>query len=175
MLIFKGLFVNLRCAYPKYGCWAQPLLGLTIYLYCGFWVFYWGWSFTRMPKHTPVSSNLSLYFTESLPFFLRTTTLFSHHSLQNCPPIIRYEGVWHPKSCNYVPSHELFNIYVLDISQCLSLHPFSKVIHSYQNKSPIACGLGKGPRMSSPHCAKGQGLLTGFKQPTGWWINRACF
>ena len=23
------------CAYPKYGYWAQPLFGLTIYLYCG--------------------------------------------------------------------------------------------------------------------------------------------
>ena len=46
-------------------------------------------------------------------------------------PIIRYEGVQHPKSRNYVSPHKLFNIYIPDISQCLSLRPFGEVVHSY--------------------------------------------
>ena len=37
---------------------------------------------------------------------------------------------------------------------------------------PVAWG--KGPRISSPHCANGQALLTGFSWPVGWWIRGAC-
>ena len=64
------------CGYPKYGCWAQPLLGLTIYLYCGFWVSYYEWSYTRQLEYTPISSNSSLYLRVSFPFFLRIIVLF---------------------------------------------------------------------------------------------------
>ena len=72
------------CAYPKCVCWAQPLLGLTIYLYCGLWVSCNGWSYTQQTKYTPVSSNSSLCLIELLTLFLRMIALFSQCSLQNC-------------------------------------------------------------------------------------------
>ena len=62
--------------YPKYGCWAQPLPGFTIYLYCELWVSYYEWSYARQLEYTPVSSNSSLYLRVSLPFFLRIIVLF---------------------------------------------------------------------------------------------------
>ena len=34
---------------------------------------------------------------------------------------------------------------------------------------------GNWPRISSPNYAKGQGLLTGFRQLASWWIKGACF
>ena len=75
-------------AYLKYGYWAQPLFGLTIYLYCRLWVSYYGWSYTRRPEYTLVSSNPSLYLTESLHFSLRVVAFFSQCSLQNYQPPI---------------------------------------------------------------------------------------
>ena len=78
------------CAYPQYDYWVQSLLGLIIYLYCEFWVSYYGWFYAQQPKYTSVSSDSSLYHTKLLPFFLRTNALFSQCSLQNCQPLISH-------------------------------------------------------------------------------------
>ena len=48
------------CGYAKYDYWAQSLPGLTIYLYRGFWLSYYGWIYTRQPKYPPI------YFLRSL-------------------------------------------------------------------------------------------------------------
>ena len=44
---------------PIYGYWAQPLLGLTIYLYCEFWISYYGWFCAWQLKYTSIPSSLS--------------------------------------------------------------------------------------------------------------------
>ena len=41
-----------NCAHPKYGQWAWLVLGLTTYLYCRFWVSYYGQSFAQKLNYT---------------------------------------------------------------------------------------------------------------------------
>ena len=73
------------CGYLKYDYWAQSLSGLTIYLYRGFWLSYYGWIYTRQPKYPPISSDPSQLL-ELIPFSRRMIDLFSQCSLQNCQP-----------------------------------------------------------------------------------------
>ena len=81
------LYLNIRLSLIKNKVHTQNMaIGLTIYLYCGLWVSYYEWSYTRRPKYSLVSSNLSLCLTKSLPFSLRVVALFSQCSLQNYQP-----------------------------------------------------------------------------------------
>ena len=76
------------CVYPKYGQWAWLILELTTYLYCGFWVSYYGQSFAWRPSYTLVFTNSSLPLTRSLssllmwlpPFLSSLPLYFSLHS-----------------------------------------------------------------------------------------------
>ena len=52
---------------------------------------------------------------------------------------IRCQIPGNSKSHYYVSPHKLFDIYVLDISQCLNLRPLSEVVHGHQNKPMISC------------------------------------
>ena len=92
-------------------------------------------------------------------FDVKITAKLAKGSAIELQPVVGYEGLWHPKSCNYVSSYKLFNIYIPDISQRLSFHPFSEVIHSYQSKSPIARGLGKWTYNVQPPLGKGPGAV----------------
>ena len=94
-----------------------------------------------------------------LVFYAKITTKLTKGSTIELQPVIRYEGVRHPKPCNYVPLHKLFNVYILDISQCLRLCPFGEVIDSYQNKLSITHGLGKWAENVQPPLCKGLGAV----------------
>ena len=92
-------------------------------------------------------------------FDVKITAKLAKGSAIELQPVVGYEGLWHPKSCNYVSPYKIFNTYVPDISQRLSFHPFSEVIHSYQSKSSIARGLGKWTYNVQPPLGKGPGAV----------------
>ena len=106
-----------------------------------------------------------------LVFYAKITTKLTKGSTIELQPVIRYEGVRHPKPCNYVPLHELFNVYILDISQCLCLCPFGEVIDSYQNKPSITHGLGKWAENVQPPLCKGLGAVDRV-QITCWLMDQ---
>ena len=106
-----------------------------------------------------------------LVFYAKITTKLTKGSTIELQPVIRYEGVHHPKSCNNVPLHELFNVYILDISQCLRLCPFGEVIDSYQNKPSITHGLGKWAENVQPPLCKGLGAVD-WVQITCWLVDQ---
>ena len=64
-------------------------------------------------------------------FYAKVTAKLPEGFTIKLQAIIKYEGVQHPKSCNYISPHKLLNIHVPNISQCLSLCPFGEVIYSY--------------------------------------------
>ena len=68
------------CAYPKYGYWAHNLFVL--------WALGFLLQVALHSEYTLISSNPSLFLTNSLPFSLRVVALFSQCSLQNYQPPI---------------------------------------------------------------------------------------
>ena len=68
---------------------------------------------------------------------------------------------------NVLPDKLLY-VHISDIHQRLSFNPFGEIVCADQQIFLIRAALGNGPTMSKPHCAKGQGLERGFKNPLGW-------
>ena len=65
---------------------------------------------------------------------------------------------------------KLPSIHISNVRQGFNFDPFGEIICVDQQISLITYYFGKGPTISRPHCANGQGLDRGLKTPLGWCI-----
>ena len=88
--------------------------------------------------------------------------------------VISYNGLRDSKAANDVLPYEFGDIFVLDASICFCFYPFTEVICGDEQEFLLGAATGRGPTMSIPHCAKGQGLEIDFNVSDGTCGMRAC-
>ena len=84
--------------------------------------------------------------------------------------IVRDEGVRDPELGDNVFSKKFLSVHISDVRQRFSFNPLSEIVCADQQIFLVTCCFGKGPTISKPHCAKGQGLDKGLRTPPGWCI-----
>ena len=82
--------------------------------------------------------------------------------------IVRHKHSWYPKSAHNALPDEVLNILLCNFRQGFSFHPFGEVINPYTKNFICLVPVGKGPKISNPHCAKGHGAIIGVRYSDGY-------
>ena len=76
----------------------------------------------------------------------------------------------YPEASDNVLLEKLLYIHISDICQRLSFNPLGEIVCADQQIFLVSRCFRKSANNIQAHCAKGQGLERGFRNPLGWCV-----